>query len=120
MAALARLPVDDGRVLRDAVVPDDDSALLPLDAGLEVRPVRQVVVQEPEEHFRLLVLEADDAPRDCGWVLWSASFFFAYALPSYERTESGNKEGRGTSFFMSSFAYLFDEKEKRRKEIVHW
>lgn len=42
-------------------------------------------------------------------------FFFAYALPSYERTESGNKEGRGTSFFMSSFAYLFDEKEKRRE-----
>jgi len=66
MPALAVLPVDESRVLGDAVVPDDDSALLPLDADLEVGAVGEVVVQELEDGVRLLLLEADDVTGDCG------------------------------------------------------
>lgn len=66
MPPVAALPVDEGRVLRDAVVPDHHGALLPLDAGLEVGAPRQVLVEELEEGVRLFVLQADDGPGDCG------------------------------------------------------
>lgn len=49
MSTLAVLPVDNGTVLRDAVVPDDDGSFFPLDASLEVRAVRQVLVEEVED-----------------------------------------------------------------------
>lgn len=65
MPALAALPVHQGRVLRHPVVPDDNGALLPLDAGLEVGTVGQMVVQELEEGIGLLLLEADDVTSDC-------------------------------------------------------
>lgn len=64
VAALAVLPVNKRRVLGDAVVPDHDGALLPLDAHLEVGAVGEVVVQELEERFGLLLLEADDVAGD--------------------------------------------------------
>lgn len=64
MPPLAVLPVNQRRVLRDAVVPDHDGAGLPLDARLEVGAVREVVVQELEEGVRLLLLEADDVAGD--------------------------------------------------------
>lgn len=65
MAPLPVLPVDQRRVLRDAVVPHHDRALLPLDARLEVGAVREVVVQELEQRVRLFLLEADDVAGDC-------------------------------------------------------
>lgn len=65
VATLAVLPVDDGTVLRDAVVPDDDGAFLPLDAGLEVGAVREMVIQELENGIRLFLLEPNDFTGDC-------------------------------------------------------
>lgn len=49
MSPLPVLPVNQGRVLRDPVVPDNDGAGLPLDAGLEIGAVREVIVEELEE-----------------------------------------------------------------------
>lgn len=65
MPPLPALPIHQGRVLRHAVVPDDDGALLPLDAGLEIGAVREMVVQELEERIRLLLLETDDVTCNC-------------------------------------------------------
>lgn len=64
MATLARLPIDEGAVLSDSVVPDDDRLLIPLDAGLEVSAVREVIVEELEDGVGLLLLEADDLARE--------------------------------------------------------
>lgn len=64
MPPLAALPVDQGAVLRDSVVPDDDGARLPLDAGLEVSAVGKVVVEELEQGVGLFLLEADDLTGD--------------------------------------------------------
>lgn len=74
MAPVAALPVDEGRVLCDAVVPDHDGSLLPLDAGLEVSAEGDVVVQELEDSLGLLVLQADDVPGDCAGGSASARF----------------------------------------------
>jgi hypothetical protein len=65
VAALPVLPVDERRVLRDAVVPHDDGALLPLDARLEVAAKREVVVQELEQRVRLFLFQAYNVARDC-------------------------------------------------------
>ena len=65
VAALPVLPVDEGRVLRDAVVPHDDGALLPLDTRLEVAAKGEVVVQELEQRVRLFLLQAYNVARDC-------------------------------------------------------
>lgn len=58
MAPLTILPVDEGRVLGHAVVPDDNGALLPLDTGLEVGSIGQMVVEELEDGVRFLLLHA--------------------------------------------------------------
>lgn len=55
-------------MLRDSVVPDDDGARLPPDAGLEVSTVGKVVVEELEQGVRLFLLEADDLSGDCMFV----------------------------------------------------
>lgn len=65
MSALAILPVDQGRVLRHPVVPDDHRPGLPLDAGLEVGSECEVVVQELEEGVGFLLLETDNLSGDC-------------------------------------------------------
>lgn len=49
VSALARLPVHQSRVLRYTVVPDDHGTWLPLDSGLEVGAVGNVVVEEFQE-----------------------------------------------------------------------
>jgi len=64
MAALPVRPVDQRRVLRYTVVPDDDGALLPLDARLEVGAIREVVVQELEDRVRLFLFEAYNVAGD--------------------------------------------------------
>lgn len=66
MPPLPVLPVDQRRVLRDAVVPDDNGALLPLDAGLEVGAEGEVVVQEFEQRVGFFFLEADNVAGDFG------------------------------------------------------
>ncbi len=66
MAALVgAVEVEQRRVLGDAVVPDNDGALVPLDARLEVGAQGQVAVEEVEQGVGLLLLEADDLTRDC-------------------------------------------------------
>jgi len=61
---LAGGPVDDGGVLRHAVVPDHDSALLPLDTNLEVGAPGEVVVEEVEDGIGFLLLEANNVTSD--------------------------------------------------------
>jgi len=61
MPALAVLPIEDGGVRRNPVVPNNDSARLPLHAHLQVSTERDVVVQELEQIVALLLLEANDA-----------------------------------------------------------
>lgn len=58
------VPVEQRRVLRDAVVPDDDGAGLPADADVEVGAEGDVVVEELEQRVGLLLLEALDLTRD--------------------------------------------------------
>ncbi len=53
-------------MLCNTVVPDDDGALLPLDAGLEVGSVCEMVVEELEQCVRLLLLQADNIARNYG------------------------------------------------------
>ena len=62
---LAVLPVHQRRVLRHPVVPHDDGALLPLDSGLEVGALAQVLVQEGEQGIRFFLLQADNIACDC-------------------------------------------------------
>lgn len=64
VAALAILPINESRVQSHAVIPDDNGLLGPLDAGLEVGAVGDVVVEELEEVVGLLLLEADDIAGD--------------------------------------------------------
>lgn len=66
MSPLAALPVDEGTVLCDPVVPDDDRAGLPPDAGLEVGAVREVVVEEFEQRVGLFLFQADNVASD--WI----------------------------------------------------
>lgn len=56
MAPITRVPVNQRRMLRDAVVPNHDGALLPLDAGLEVGAPSDVLIQELEDDVRLFLL----------------------------------------------------------------
>lgn len=65
MPPLPVLPVNQRRVLRHAIVPHHHRPLLPLDARLEVRAVREVVVQELEDRIRLLLLEPDNVAGNC-------------------------------------------------------
>lgn len=60
----AILPINQRRVRGDAVVPDDDGVGLPLDTAVQVLAVGQMVVQELEQVVALLLLEADDVPRE--------------------------------------------------------
>jgi len=60
MPPLAVLPVNQRRMLRHSVIPDNNRPLLPLDARLEVRTIREMVIQELENRIRLLLLEADN------------------------------------------------------------
>lgn len=64
MSPLGILPVDQRRVLGNSVVPNDNGAFLPLDTGLEVGAVGEMVVEELEEDVGLLLLEADDVTGD--------------------------------------------------------
>lgn len=43
-------------MLSDSVIPDDNGAFFPLDAGLEVGAVGQVVVEELEDGVGLFLL----------------------------------------------------------------
>lgn len=65
MPSLARLPVDNGSVLDNSVIPDDDRSLLPLDASVEVGAPGDVLVEKVEDGVRLFLLEADNAARNC-------------------------------------------------------
>lgn len=65
MSPLPSLPINQGRVLSHSVVPHNDCALLPLDPGLEVSAVRQVVIQELQKRIRLFLLQANDFSGDC-------------------------------------------------------
>lgn len=65
MPPLAVLPVHECRVLSNPVVPDDDGALLPVDACLEVGTIGKMVVQELEKSIRFLLLETDNLTSDC-------------------------------------------------------
>lgn len=51
-------------MLGDAVVPNDDSAALPLNAGLEVGTQGEVVVEELEQGVGLFFFEADNLASD--------------------------------------------------------
>jgi len=57
---LSVLPVQQCRVLRDAVIPDHHGALLPFYASLEVGTEADVLVQELQDSVTLLFLQADD------------------------------------------------------------
>jgi hypothetical protein len=48
MSALPVLPVHEGTVLGDPVIPHDNGTLLPLDSGLEIGTIGEVVIQELE------------------------------------------------------------------------
>lgn len=65
MAPVTALPVNNGSVLSDTIVPDDNGALLPLHTGLEVGSPGNVLVEELENGVRLLLLEADNLTGDC-------------------------------------------------------
>lgn len=65
MPPLTALPIYQGRVLRHTVVPDNNGALLPLHAGLEISAVGEMVVQELEQSIGLLLLEADNVTCNC-------------------------------------------------------
>ena len=58
-------------MLGDTVVPNDDSALLPLDARLEVGTVCKVIIQELEDRLGLLLLQANNVAGD--YVSWLVS-----------------------------------------------
>jgi hypothetical protein len=58
----AVLPIDQCRVGSDTVVPNDNSVRLPFDPAVQILAVRQMVVQEFQQHIGLLLLEADDIP----------------------------------------------------------
>lgn len=65
MAPLATLPVDQGAVLSNPVVPEDNGSGLPLHSDLEVGTVGQMVIEELQNRVRLLLLEADNLASDC-------------------------------------------------------
>lgn len=52
-------------MLSNAVIPNNDSALLPLDTDVEVGPIGNVVIQEFEQRIRLFLLQTFDISRDC-------------------------------------------------------
>lgn len=60
MPPLPILPIKNRSVRRDSVVPNDNSALLPLHSALQIRRQSDVVVQELEKVIALFLLEADD------------------------------------------------------------
>lgn len=64
VASLTILPIEHGRVTGHAVIPDDDSASLPANAGLQVLRQGDVVVQELQEEVRFFFLVSDDVAGD--------------------------------------------------------
>lgn len=60
MAALIIDKVEDGRVGRGSVVEDDDSVLSPLDPGLTVLGIGEMLEEELEQSVAFFLLEADD------------------------------------------------------------
>lgn len=60
--------VEQRRVESNAVIPNNDGARLPLDAGVEVSAIGLVVIEELEEVVRFLLLEADDLTGDWYWL----------------------------------------------------
>ncbi len=63
--ALSILPVDQGGVLRNPVVPDDNGARLPPNSRVEVGAERDVLIQELENGIRLFLLEPNNITSDC-------------------------------------------------------
>ena len=61
MATLARCVVQGLAVVRDPLVPNNDSASLVADAAGEVLSTDDMVEEELEKVVRLLLIEADDA-----------------------------------------------------------
>ena len=61
MATLARCVVQVLAVVRDPLVPNNDSAGLVADAAREVLSTDDMVEEELEKVVRLLLIEADDA-----------------------------------------------------------
>lgn len=60
VSALTVFPVNNGAVLGNAVVPNNNCALFPLDTGLEVSAQGNVVVEELKDGVGLFLLEAND------------------------------------------------------------
>ena len=65
MSASASVPVQKRRVGDHPVIPDDDGALGPAQAHLEVGAVGDVVVEEFEQRIRLFLLVSDNVAGDC-------------------------------------------------------
>lgn len=65
MSTLTRLPVYQGCVLNESVIPDDDGALLPLDTNMEIGTPSDVLVQEIEDGVGLFLFEANDFASNC-------------------------------------------------------
>lgn len=70
-------------MLRHPVVPDHDGALSPLDAGLEVRPEGQMLIQKLEDGVGFFLFEAYDVASDF--------FFFFFVLVSPVLFQSKSK-----------------------------
>ena len=64
MSPLPILPVNQRRMLRHPVIPHHDSSLGPLDAGLKVRAVGQMIIKELEQGVGFFLFEADDFAGD--------------------------------------------------------
>lgn len=64
MPSLTRLPVHQGGVLDNSVIPDHDGTLSPLDTSVEVGSPGDVLVEEVEDGVGFLLLETDNLAGD--------------------------------------------------------
>ena len=64
MTPLAGFPIDQGRVLRESIIPYHDRPKRPFDSGMEVGAVGDVFVEELEDRIRLFLLEPYNIPSD--------------------------------------------------------
>lgn len=95
MSSLTRLPVNKSSVQRNSVIPNHNSSLSPLDAGMEVGAPGDVLVQEVEDGVGLLLLEANDLAGD--WIKLAKADSIVEIGPTLRVDEERLLTGHGVS-----------------------
>lgn len=91
---------------RHTVIPDHNRARRPLDAGLEVLALGNVVVQKVEQEVALLLLEAHDASAELR--VDEECFFARCRVRAYQRVDRGYGVAADDAAAVAGVVCLFD------------